>query len=229
MSRIPFLLLFLFTPLSAQQERAPADPPPVSVPAFPNSTCPIMGKKVSSRLFTDTEYGRIWICCKGCDKKILRDVEAAYKTAYPTTKEVANEVCPVSGEKLGEGAVEVTLQGHSFRVCCARCVPVAREHSQVTLARVTDAKVRDLRNAECPVTGEPVVANAFARVGDTIVRLSSPACVAALKKDPAGLLGKAIEIAGRATLPDPRRAEPSPERAGEEAGERRARGEAGGR
>lgn len=193
-------------PRAKQDQPAPAvaGALPVSVPLFPNSTCPIMGKKVSLKLHTDTELGRIYICCKGCDKKIQKDVATAYKTAYPTTKTIANTACPVSGEKVGDKAVDVTLQGHAFKVCCADCVPELKRNAQVVLARVTDAKVTDLRNAECPVTSLPVLDNAFALVGDALVRLSSPACVDEVRKDPAAMLAKAKASAASKQLIDPR-------------------------
>ncbi len=180
----------------------------VEVPTFANSTCPIMGKKVSMKLFTDTEVGRMYICCKGCDKKIQKDVPTAYKTAYPTTKHLDNATCPVSGEKVGDKPVEVTLQGHAFKVCCADCVPETKRNAQVVLARVTDDKVTDLRNAECPITSQPVVDNAFVLVGDTLLRLSSPQCVDEVTKDPSATLAKAKALAASKQLDDPRKRAP---------------------
>jgi hypothetical protein len=181
----------------------------VTVPTFPNSTCPIMGKKVSMKLFTDTPLGRIYICCKGCDKKIQRDVPTAYKSAYPTLKEIANTTCPVSGDKIGDKAVDVTLQGHKFKVCCADCVPHTVTNAQIVLALVTDAKLTDLRNAQCPLTDKAVADNAFAIVGTTVVRLSSPQCVDDLRRAAVAMRDKAKASAAASALPDPRAAKPA--------------------
>lgn len=166
----------------------------VEVPTFPNANCPIMGKKVSMPLFVDTEAGRFYVCCKACFKKILADVPAAIKTGYPTTSEAGNKVCPVSGEPIGEDAVPVTLQGHSFQVCCVACVEEVRRNSQLTLTKLLREGIVDVGNATCPVTGEPVAANAFVLIGRSLVRLSSPKVVEAVQKDPAAVLQKATEI-----------------------------------
>jgi hypothetical protein len=185
----------------AQEPPAPDKPAPgkaaltVEVPTFANETCPIMGKKVSMPLFIDTELGRFYVCCKPCYKKVTADLQAAHKTAYPVVQEVKNDVCPVSGERIGDGAVAVTLQGYAFKLCCAGCLEQARTHSQVTLTKLTRADVKDLGNETCPVSGKPVTPNAFAIVGDTIVHLSSPLLVDDVRQDPAAVLEKAKAIA----------------------------------
>ncbi len=169
--------------------------PRVDVPSFPNPTCPIMGKRVSMPLFVDTEVGRFWVCCKPCYKKILANVEAAHKTAYPVVEAVANETCPVSGEPIGEHAVAVTLQAYRFKVCCAGCISAARQHHQTVLAKVVSPALVDVGNDTCPVDGEPVAANAFVVVDGAIVHLSSPKRVDDVAADPAAVLGRARKIA----------------------------------
>ncbi|MCK5940625.1 MAG: hypothetical protein KAI24_01550 [Planctomycetes bacterium] len=190
-------LLFLTTALAAQASPAPQDParqdaaPTVAVPTYPNSTCPIMGRKASLPLFADTELGRIYVCCKPCIRKILADVRTAYETAYPVTKDLANRVCPVSGEPIGKQAVSVVLQGLRIQICCEGCRDEARRHAQVTLAKAHDPKLEDLQNQRCPVDGKPVQPNAFAVIGATVVRLSSPSHLAEVQKQPQALLDKA--------------------------------------
>ena len=69
------------------RQDAPPPPPPaaleVTVPQFPNPTCPIMGKPISDKLWTDTDKGRIYICCKACIKKIVAAPDKAYQTLRP--------------------------------------------------------------------------------------------------------------------------------------------------
>lgn len=177
---------------------APAAPaaPAVETPTFPNPTCPIMGKKVSLPLFVDTDLGRFYVCCKPCIKKVLADVPTAHKTAYPVVQEWKNTICPVSGEAIGDDAVVLTLQGHRFSLCCAACAERARIDSQLTLLKITSkTPVEDVGNTTCPLTGKPVVANAFARVGDAILRLAAPALVEEVAKAPEATLAKARAIA----------------------------------
>jgi hypothetical protein len=170
-------------------------PPPVEVPSFPNATCPIMGKKVSLPLFVDTELGRIYVCCKPCFKKIRANVPVAHKTAYPVVEELANPTCPVSGEPIGEDAVAVTLQGVRFRVCCEGCVAAAREHSQVVLTKLHRAKIVDVGNRTCPLSGKPVSPQAFVLVGEKLIHLAAPELAEQVAKDPQAARAKAEEIA----------------------------------
>ena len=199
MSRPLFLSLLFAAGLTAQAETVPAtapkkEPMAVEVPTFGNANCAIMGKKVSMSLFIDTEVGRFYVCCKPCFKKILANVPAAQKTAYPTTKDVANKTCPVSGEPIGEHAVTVTLQGHAFSVCCAACVDAARSSSQITLTRLLRDGVIDVGNETCPVSGQPVAQNAFVLIDKSLVRLSAQNLVETVAKDPAAVLRKATEL-----------------------------------
>lgn len=192
-------LPWLFASFLFAQEVPPPSPEVpelrVEVPTFQNPTCPIMGKKVSMPLFVDTELGRFYVCCKPCYRKVLRDLPAAHKTAYPVVEAHANTVCPVSGEPIGEDAVEVTLQGHRFKVCCAGCVADARTHSQVTLVRLTRPTTVDTGNTTCPVSGKAVSANAFVLVGDALVHLATAALAEDVAKAPAAMLAKAQQIA----------------------------------
>jgi hypothetical protein len=160
-----------------------------------------MGKRVSLPLFVDTLRGRFYVCCKPCYRRILADVDTAHKSAYPVTTPVANKLCPVSGEAIGAHAEKLVLQGYEFQLCCAACVPAAQAGSQVTLTKIAREGIRDVGNKTCPITGTAVVDNAFVTIGSDLVRLSSPGCVAAVRKDPAGTLAKAKAIAARQPAP----------------------------
>ena len=196
-SRTHGVLIALAAVAGAQEPPAPAPAPAptalaVTVPAYTNTNCPVMGKPISSKLFTDTEYGRIWICCKGCNKKIAADPEKAYKSAFPRTVKLDNAVCPVSGTKIEGEPTVVLLQGHEVRLHSKECVASARSESQVVLAKAVEPKLIDVANALCPITGKAVAANAFCVVGDRIVRLSSSDCVEQVKKEPKAALDKAL-------------------------------------
>jgi hypothetical protein len=183
---------------------APSAPAPVvEVPAFPNATCPIMGKKASVVLSVDTDLGRFYVCCKPCFKKVLADVPKAHQTAYPVVEERKNTKCPVSGRPIGDKAVAVTLQGYRFAVCCAECVPKAQQHSQTTLVKLTRQDVVDVGNATCPVSGEPVVANAIVLVDGALIHLASHKHADAVKQAPASMLSKARELAKAPAAPAP--------------------------
>lgn len=194
-----FTALALTLPSPLQDSKPPAEKPAeatsvVRVPSYPNVSCPIMGKPISSRLFTDTKYGRLWICCKSCIEDIRADVETAYRAAYPTTKKIVNELSPVSGKKIEEESPRLELQGYDFAVFDAAELEQAQAHAQVVLAKLHEPALVDLSNKTCPVTGEPTVPNAFVVIEGTIVRLSSPKLLEEIEKDPAKVLAKARKI-----------------------------------
>lgn len=191
---LPFVAWSLSSLLAAQ---SPAGEPTAEVPAAPNASCPIMGKKVSLPLFVDTELGRIWVCCKPCFKKVLKDVPKAHQTAYPVVEAVANPTCPVSGEPIGEHKVEITLQQKRFSLCCHGCLETARAESQVVLAKLAEPQLVDVGNDLCPITGTKVTANQFVVIASHVVHLADAKAVDAAKLDARGTLTKAQQLAAK--------------------------------
>lgn len=191
---ITLLLSLLVAGAPALSLPAQDPAPAVVVPAYPNSTCPIMGKAISARLYTDTVRGRIYVCCKSCIPKIQADVETAYKSSYPTTTKLNNALCPVTGKPVpAENPPSVVLQGREIALSSPDCVTKAQEEAQIVLALAANPKWTDLRNAVCPVTGKPVAKNSFVVIGDTLVRLAAPDLLETVRKDPAAVLKKARE------------------------------------
>lgn len=188
------VFLSSFTFAGQGQQGNGTQPLEVTVPIFNNASCPIMGKPVSTPLFTDTEKGRIYICCKKCVSKIQADVAKAHQTAYPVVKKAGNTICPVSGDKIEKDSPTVTVQGYEVSVCCDDCIKEVQTNTQIMLTKATDPKVVDIDNKICPITEKPVAKNAFCLIGKELVRLSSPECVEAVKKDPKKALEKAKEL-----------------------------------
>lgn len=168
----------------------------VTVPTYPNTTCPIMGKPASKAMFAETGHGRVYVCCPPCIAKINKDPERAYLAAYPVVKKAGNTVCPVTDKPLGADAVSVILQGYDIGVC-ATCAKQAHEDSQIVLAKALDPTIVEIRNRTCPVTNQPVVTNAFCVIGKELVHLSSAKAVDAVKLDPAKALKAAKDIVAR--------------------------------
>lgn len=167
---------------------------PHAPPIYPNSACPIMGKAISSVLHVDTELGRFYACCKACYADILADVPAAYAAAYPNEQRLDNKRCPLTGAALDERAPRVRLQGFDFAVRDEATARRARAHAQLALVRLHRPELVDLENALCPISGTPVVPNAFALIEGTIVHLSSPKLLAEVEAAPAQVLAKARSL-----------------------------------
>lgn len=161
---------------------------------YPNASCPIMGKPVSTRLYADTDLGRMYVCCKSCIADILDDVKTAYLSSFPAVNKLENRVCPVTGLAIDKDSPRVTLQGFEFSVHDEAAARLARIDTQVTLALLNEPVLVDLKNPLCPVTGSAVTPNAFAIVESTVIRLSSPACVEAVSADPLAVLAAARAI-----------------------------------
>lgn len=199
------ILLLSVAPVSIQTPPAPIpdkapqtvpaeDPWKVSVPAVSNATCPIMGKPISLKLFTDTALGRIYICCKACIKDIQGDVELAYRTAYPTTVKLTNKICPVTRKAIVEKSPRVEFQGMEFSVLDAQVAKTVADDAQAVLAKLVNSELIDVGNLICPVTKEPVAKNTVVIIGKELVRLSSVKALGAVEKEPKQMLLKAREI-----------------------------------
>lgn len=203
LSAVLTAMLLVALPVAAQESPAPVPPAaPVAsaralVPLYPNASCPIMGKPVSTGLFAESPKGRIYVCCKSCIKDIHEDAEVAYRSAYPKAKSIANTLCPVSGDAIPEGAPKTVLQGFEFFVHAPEHVAAALADSQVVLAKLNDPQLVDLGNARCPLTDQPVVPNAFVVIEGQVVRLSSSRLLEDIARDPAKVLARAKEIAAQ--------------------------------
>jgi hypothetical protein len=185
-----------------------AEPPAVAVPVVMNPNCPIMGKPSSALLFTDTEKGRIYLCCAPCARKVRKDPDRAYEAAFPTSRKAGNTVCPVTGKAVDGKSPTVVLQGVEIAVATEDAKKLAPSMAQIVLAKALDPGVREVGNVNCPITGKPVAVNAYCLVGKDLVRLSSAECVEDVRKDPERALAKAREDAATAkarsrVAPDP--------------------------
>lgn len=186
-------------PLAFADGPAPAAPPApvVSVPTYANATCPIMGKPASKALFTDIDFGRVYVCCPPCIKKVQADPERASKAAYPVVKKAGNTVDPVTGEKVGDKPFLITLQGYEIALASEESAKVARANAQITITKALNPDVADVGNGTDPVTGLPVADNVFVLIDKDLVRLSAPGVVDAVRKDPEKARAAAKAIAAK--------------------------------
>lgn len=176
---------------------AAAPAPVVRVPTFENATCPIMGRPSSKALFTDTDFGRVYVCCPPCIKKIQGDPARAYQTAYPVLKKAGNTVDPVTGASIGEKPVLLSLQGYEIALASEASVAPARANAQIVLTKALDPRIVDVGNRTDPVTGQPVVDNAFVLIDQDLIHLASPQSVEAVRNDPEKFRKGAREIAAK--------------------------------
>ena len=84
-----------------------------------------MGGKIDKSIFVDVNGKRIYLCCHGCDKKVMAE-PAKYiamlekegitldKTPIPQT------LCPVANKKIDKNAF-VDVNGKRIYLCCQGC------------------------------------------------------------------------------------------------------------
>jgi hypothetical protein len=169
-----------------------------------------MGKPSSKALFTDTDFGRIYVCCMPCVPKIRLDPARAVAAAYPVTKKAGNTVDPVTGEKIGENPFVLRLQGYEIALARAENAKRARANAQIVLTKALNPKVIDVGNGTDPITNAPVVDNLFVLVDDHLIHLSAPASVDQVRRDPEKARKDAQAIAAREA--ESRSQEPAPPR-----------------
>lgn len=102
---------------------------------FGNHECPVTGERVDDESFVAYRneekdvYGRVYMCCGGCEKKVEENLEKLYQSLYRKDKktgeekdpvDLKNEKCPMSGEPVIE---EATLEynGMIVHFCCPGC------------------------------------------------------------------------------------------------------------
>ena len=184
-------------PKPAPSGDAPTAPPVVSVPTYENATCPIMGKPSSKALFADTDFGRVYVCCPPCIKKVQADAERSSKAAYPVLKKAGNTVDPVTGAKIGDKPVLITLQGYEIELASEESVKTARANAQIVITKALNPDVVDVGNHTDPITGQPVVDNAYVLIDKDLVHLSAPRVVEDVRRDPEKARKAAKEIAAK--------------------------------
>lgn len=109
---------------------------------YPLKECVISGKPLGETAENYVYKNRlVRFCCEGCKATFHEDpaksiaklndaVIAQQKAAYPL------ETCPVSGEKLGDGAVDHVVGVTLIRFCCGQCVSKFNEDPHAVIAKV---------------------------------------------------------------------------------------------
>ncbi len=114
---------------------------------YPLTNCLVMkDEKLEDDAKVIVYQNRVYkVCCKKCTvrfeknpAKIAAEYEAeVVKLQKPTYKLTT---CPISGNPLGEGAVDVVIGGRLVRACCAGCVGPIKADPKAAFAKVDAAK-----------------------------------------------------------------------------------------
>lgn len=107
------------------------------------------------------------------------------------------ETCLISGEKLGEDAKNVVVEGSLVRTCCGQCAKKVRKDPATYVAKV-EAAVKKAQLASYPMKTCPISDEKLGSMGDPLdvvvgtrlVRLCCKGCVKGLKKDQGAAMAK---------------------------------------
>lgn len=158
----------------------------VSVPFHGNAECPMSGEKIKTGKFAEKDGKRIYVCCSKCERAANKDFDTAYAKAYPADKvvDLANELCPVSGDKV-KADVSVAFQGHKVHFCCQKCAAKWQEGGQKNLALALDPKLVAANNAKCPVMPDDECdGTEFFVYKDTLIDVCCGDCIEKFQETP---------------------------------------------
>lgn len=165
---------------------------------YPLEKCALSGKALTAEAVTVVKDGREFkFCCNGCKGKLETDtaatigkVDAAIieqqKAKYPL------DTCIMSGEKLGDKAVDAVIDNRLVRFCCADCVANFKKDIPGNFKKL-DAAVIEKQKAsytakKCPVSGEELggmgePVNVV--ISNQLVELCCKGCEKKLRAEPA--------------------------------------------
>jgi len=186
---------------------APADETkkvdPVRIPAIVdlnNTKCPISGEDIESDSHIDWNGVRTHLCCDDCKEAFEKDPAAALaklnlKVAKDaegkTVVDLANTTCPVMGKPAKPDST-ADFGGVRMHFCCGKCPKhVEKDPTKACekLGYTYIPAVIDLRNATCPMSGEPV-GDDVADADGIRVHFCCGDCVEAFEKDPPAMFLK---------------------------------------
>ncbi len=201
--------LFVSSAFAAQENSsAPAKPAAssdaemirVQKASYPLETCPVSGKPLGKDAVDTIKDGHlVRTCCDKCAakldaaavKKVNDAVVAAQKKSYPM------DVCPMSGEKLDDKAVDHVYGTRLVRFCCTKCEANFVKDPKAVMAKLdkayVDAQLKTYKLKTCPVSGEELGKMGAAvdyLYGTTLVRFCCNDCVKDMQKDPEAILKK---------------------------------------
>ena len=113
---------------------------------YPLTTCPVSGKALTADAIDHVEGTRlVRFCCAKCPEAFAQDpakymaqvdqaLIAAQKKTYALT------TCPVSGEPLGDDAVDSLYGTRLVRFCCAKCTKAFTAEPAKYLPKLLNAK-----------------------------------------------------------------------------------------
>ncbi|MFQ5492378.1 MAG: hypothetical protein ACE5GE_16835 [Phycisphaerae bacterium] len=125
--------------------------------------CPVMGEPVDFSVSMATDEGPVFVCCKGCIKKMKKnpdkyaDAIAAQRKALAGRDKV-QVTCPISGKPIDKDAF-AEVNGKKIYMCCPKCVDKYKANPDKFAGKLAASYTYQTK---CPLSGEKIDTTAFA-------------------------------------------------------------------
>lgn len=153
----------------------------------PEVLCPVMGEPVNFAISTPTDDGPVFLCCKGCAKKLTKnpgeyeEEVAAQRKALAKRPRVQTR-CPLTGEPFNP-KISVEHGGGKVLLCCEGCAKKFKKDPKKYAAKLASSYTYQ---TQCPVSKEPIDPTVFATTaGGKQVFFCCNGCNKKFFKDPA--------------------------------------------
>ncbi len=113
------------------------------------TTCPVMGGKITSDSYTDYQGQRIYFCCAGCEGSLLKDPDKFFEQAAKDKVlfENVQTTCPVMGNPIDKKFFTY-YKGRGIYFCCADCIEKFNADPDKYLKVLREAEEKDHEDHE---------------------------------------------------------------------------------
>jgi YHS domain-containing protein len=109
------------------------------------TTCPVMGGKITSESYVDYQGQRVYFCCPGCESSFLADPDKYFEQAAKDKVMFENvqTTCPVTGEPI-DRQFFTYYKGRGIYFCCADCVGKFNAEPEMYLKKMREAEMKGM-------------------------------------------------------------------------------------
>lgn len=160
-------------------------------PAKPQTRCPILGDKITRKIYLDHEGKRIYFCCPGCrelfKKKSGRYMKILESKGIDLEKSPAQTNCPIMGGKI-DSEVFTDHEGKRIYFCCPPCIDKFKEDPERYIKEMEAGGIAlaDAPSPQtlCPVMGGKIDKKVFVDYKGKRVYFCCPGCDEAFFESP---------------------------------------------
>ncbi len=159
--------------------------------------CIVNGDRAAQAdIYADHLEGKVYFCCNACATKFKEDNQEYLTKAnhqLALTGQYEQVACPISGNKALNDETIVKVGGAAVQFCCMNCANKVEQADnlaeQAEFVFSEDAfakgyaKVADLSEVSCPISGGPVSQDHYAEFMDGKVYFCCGGCAKSFAKD----------------------------------------------